>query len=182
MTELAYISQALNDCRLKTYLDKASGAQLDRIGRLVGAPRVLKGIPNTGFYGYYDSPAALGMGSDTDETLVAGYLKSDHSEALLDYPLNDTQYRNWIKARVIANTGRSAPEDIREFYLLILDQKDFQVEITRPEPAAVKVRLHVECSPIELSVVAGVSKYIVPAGVKFQVFDNVGEIVLTENV
>lgn len=166
------IHQAAVDTINKRYIDVATGAQLDVIAELVGAGRILYGLPRAGDFGWYRTQEALGHGDDNNPGALAGPMKSDGDSDTRDYVLNDDLLRNWISARIVKNTSRCSIEDVITYFRLMTNYPDLMVEITEPAPATMHVRLHKALNVLEIALVSGIAQHIKPAGVTMIVEDD----------
>lgn len=100
-------------------LDIAQGYHLDIIGRLVGQDRLLFSFntePYFGFEGSYQSETL----SSLENPELGGYWNTfDNFVASTSRRLNDDEYRNVIKARIIKNNSRCTVNDLVEVVNLI---------------------------------------------------------------
>lgn len=95
-------------------IDTATGVQLDQIGEIVGQPRELIDadiIPYFAFDGY---PEAESYG-DLNDNSVGGYYWDITTSLAGSVLLNDVQYRQFIKAKIIKNTSNSTPNEVLNF-------------------------------------------------------------------
>ena len=95
-------------------VDTAVGAQLDIIGDIVGQPRVLIQADNMPFFGFMGHSQAESYG-DENIPSVGGFYWDENKPLAGDVTLSDTQYRLFIKAKIIKNVTRGTPEDIIRF-------------------------------------------------------------------
>ena len=108
------IEQVFKDLIQLRSIDTAFGEQLDFIGRIVGQPRELIDtdlIPYFAFNGY---PDAQSFGDLTDGS-AGGFYYSFGSPLAGATLLNDTQYRLFIKAKIIKNVTAATPEEFLNF-------------------------------------------------------------------
>lgn len=161
----------------KRYYNLARGAQLDVIGYIVGANRVLEGVVVSGNFGYLQAAEALGMGR-LDDPLLGGILRSKDDEVDQDVRLSDGRFRNWIDARIIKNTTNINVEDTIAFFRLLLDLPNLMVNITEPEGknASVLITLERTLNLNEVSLVISLAEHMKPVGVEFVVQDHTGVI------
>lgn len=94
-------------------LDTAEGAQLDMIGELVGLPRGVLPVSvwDTSYFGFLDVAGSLPM-ADLDVAGEAGIFfdLSDQTEGNVTW--NDALYRQFLKAKIVANTANGTPEEL----------------------------------------------------------------------
>jgi len=76
-------------------LDKATGKQLDILGKIVGINRIVPFSIAKDYFGFSDVP--------NSKTFGAGKFKDLKEIAYTDYELNDEDYRFFIKAKVLKN-------------------------------------------------------------------------------
>ena len=78
-------------------IDKATGDRLDKIGKLVGQDRIIdKGFAKI-YFGFEDTPNAKGFNQ-------APFYATNQSK-FTSTELNDTDYRFFIKSRIVKNTA-----------------------------------------------------------------------------
>lgn len=176
-TEMNAVHDLFKQMLVKRYYAAARGAQLDVIGYIVGANRVLEGVVVTGNFGYLQAAEALGMGRQ-DDPLLGGILRSKDDEVDQDVRLSDGRFRNWIDARIIKNTTNINVEDTITFFRLLLDLPNLSVRIEEPEGknASVLITLERTLSLNEISLVISLAEHMKPVGVEFIVQDNTGVI------
>lgn len=117
----AYIETLLNESdNLETvfqdlledrYVDTAVGAQLDIVGALVGQPRGYIDAILIGYFGFSPNPLAESFGTLSDPSVGGRFVSTD--EIVEGRRLwTDTEYRIFIRARIIKNSTNSTPENI----------------------------------------------------------------------
>lgn len=168
--EAQEIYELVDQCTYLRYYDVAEGAQLDVVGQLVGATRLLKGVVVSGNFGYLEVAEALGMGRQDDPSL-GGPLRSINDELIQDITLTDELFRNWINARILKNSTRCNTEDCITFFKLLLNRPTLSVEVVRHKNAGVTITLHAKLSPHEAALVKSLGQHIKPFGVEFIVQD-----------
>lgn len=174
--ELRLAFQDVIDLR---YFDKATGVQLDHIGKLVGAKRKLTGIKVDSYFGYLASAESLGMGKE-DNKQVGGLFRSEQDSEYQDLVLPDSLYRNWIKAKILLNNTEGSKEDCIAFFKLLLNDPSLPVKLSIPKKATCKVEIGKKLSLVEVSLCISYAKAIKPIGITMQLFDTVGEILLND--
>ncbi len=92
-------------------VDKASGVQLDIIGDIVGQPRSLQGLDETGFFGFQSDAGAQPFGSLGNSTggVYASLYRSTSSQTV---ELSDSAYRVYLKAKILSNNASGTPEEV----------------------------------------------------------------------
>ena len=103
-------------------IDSAQGAQLDIIGEIVGQRRVLAQADLYPFFGFEGHLASQSFGSYYKPT-IGGYWYSYGSRIGGDVELNDDQYRQIIKAKIIKNNAHGLNEDFIALVGLFLAPK-----------------------------------------------------------
>lgn len=173
--EMQEIHGCLEQELTERYYDVAIGAQLDVIGEIVGAGRVLEGVSVAGYFGYLQSAESLGMGRGDDPRL-GGVLRSNDDDTVQDIVLDDQLFRNWIDARIIKNRTSCNIEDTITFFRLLLNKPGLSIEITEPAPASVTIKLHEQLNIYEAAQVRSLAQHIKPLGSTFVVEDLTGVI------
>lgn len=112
----------------KRDIDSASGAQLDIIGEIVGQERTIADADLYPFFGYLGHLAANSFGT-VHNTTLGGYWWSYGTKMGADVRLNDSQYRQIIKAKIIKNNAKGTNEDYIKFGNFVLGAKvDFDID------------------------------------------------------
>ena len=113
------IQNTLRDLMQLRDIDTAIGAQLDVIGRIVGQERELV---EAELYEYFGFQGALGAQSFGQfGTSFGGYFKSESTPSGKNVPLDDENYRKYIRAKVFKNITASTPEEFIAVVNLIFD-------------------------------------------------------------
>lgn len=119
-------------CRLD--IDQMEGVALDVIGRIVGQPRTVidaSGIPYFGFAGH---PQAYGFGDPTDPS-VGGRLRQPGEPLTGNKRLIDSEYRTFLKARIIRNNSNSLGDDVIFMFQFLLGE-DVPIYAVNARPRA----------------------------------------------
>lgn len=103
------IQETLRDLMQLRDVDTARGAQLDVIGRIVGQERELVAAELYEYFGFQGAVGAQSMGQYG--TSLGGYFKSENTPAGKNVPLDDDNYRKYIKAKIFKNITASTPEE-----------------------------------------------------------------------
>jgi len=115
-------------------IDAMAGVNLDVIGRIVGQPRTVIDASGVAFFGFADHPQAFGFG-DPNNSAVGGRFKDPNESLTGNKRLIDSEYRTFLKARVIKNHSKSIGDDvIGMFKFLLGEEVDVYVVNARPRP------------------------------------------------
>ncbi len=147
-------------------LFQATGYSLDKIGKVVGENRLVRGANGLGFFGFDDFPSALGL----SEGLFYSYGDKTTSDLIMADPM----FRNAIRARIIKNTAGGKIENIIHFCQLITGLP-LNIEITEGT-ASVAIRFHESLSPSSKVILAVRIKEIISIGVSVTLEDDNGVI------
>lgn len=115
-------------------IDTQEGVNLDRIGKLVGQPRGVINASDVAFFGFAPHPQAKSFGDPLDPS-VGGRFRSPGEPLTGNKPLNDEEYRVFIRARIFKNHARSTPDELIRFLKLILGA-DMPVYLQTARPRA----------------------------------------------
>lgn len=105
------LEDALQDILNNRSIDTAFGIQLDIIGEIVGQPRILVDATAFQFFGFEGTIGALSFGTLTDAG-IGGRFRSVVEQLTGNRLLVDTEYRTFIRARIIANYTNGTIEDM----------------------------------------------------------------------
>ena len=111
LKELGDVQQSLAQDRS---IGEATGEVLNIIGRIVGQERTIVGADLYDFFGFRGHLQALGWGSNYVEG-IGGRWWSLGAPMGGDVTLDDEQYRQVIKARIMRNNSRGTPEDMLRY-------------------------------------------------------------------
>lgn len=128
------LDQVFNELGLRLDIDAMRGANLDVIGRIVGQPRIVIDASGVPFFGFLGHPQAYGFGSPADPSL-GGRFRAPGEPLTGNKRLIDSDYRTFIKARIIRNHSKSLGDDVIEMFKFLLGQ-DTPIYVTsaRPRP------------------------------------------------
>lgn len=115
-------------------IDTQEGVNLDRIGEIVGQPRGVINASDVAFFGFAPHPQAKSFGDPSDPG-VGGRFRSPGEPLTGNKPLNDEEYRVFIKARIFKNHARSTPDELIRFLKLILGP-DTPIYLQNAKPRA----------------------------------------------
>lgn len=113
------IQNTIRDLMQLRDIDTAVGAQLDVIGRIVGQERELVAAELYEYFGFQGAVGAQSMGQYG--TALGGYFKSENTPAGKNVPLDDDNYRKYIKAKIFKNITASTPEEFISVVNLIFN-------------------------------------------------------------
>ncbi len=134
------IQETLKDLMQLRDVDTAIGAQLDVIGRIVGQERELISADLYEYFGFQGAVGAQSFGQFG--TAFGGYFKSESTPAGTNVPLDDDNYRKYIKAKIFKNVTASTPEEFiavvnlifntSQAYILEGQEAEFTLYFGRP--------------------------------------------------
>lgn len=176
-SEMDDAHKVFDECLNERYYYRATGAQLDVIGYIVGAGRVLEGVVVSGNFGYLQSAESLGMGRE-DSPLLGGVLRGENDDPTQDVILPDSRFRDWIDARIVKNHTTVNVEDTIQFFRLLLNDPDLLVNIVENPgvEAAVTITLERVLNINEVAIVVSLAQHMKPVGVNFLIQDHTGVI------
>lgn len=114
------IQTVLEQLMTRRSIDTAVGAQLDIIGDIVGQPRTLVNAENFPFFGFQFHPDAESYGDENDPA-VGGYYWDETKPRAGNVTLTDSQYRLFIKAKIMKNTTNASPESVIQFIRFVFN-------------------------------------------------------------
>ena len=91
-------------------VETARGKNLEVIGDIVGQPRGLLQISSTGHFGFESDPGAKSFGSVKNDRGGVYYSLRDPESGSIE--LKDTDFRLFVKSKIVQNNTGSTPEDI----------------------------------------------------------------------
>lgn len=176
-SEMDDAHKVFDECLNERYYYRATGAQLDVIGYIVGAGRVLEGVVVSGNFGYLQSAESLGMGRE-DSPLLGGVLRGENDDPTQDVILPDSRFRDWIDARIVKNHTTVNVEDTIQFFRLLLNDPNLLVNIVENPgvEAAVTITLERVLNINEVAIVVSLAQHMKPVGVNFLIQDHTGVI------
>lgn len=125
-------SDALYSIVEGVWLENASGRQLDGIGQIVGQPRTIPEAMFRAFFGYTGQTEARGYGQ-------ARYRRTGENPRSASTQLQDAEYRNVLRWKILHNRSSGIREDIHSALTLMLG--DVPRKIDYPADRTVRVRL-----------------------------------------
>ncbi len=147
-------------------IDMATGESLDKIAKVVGEDRVVRGAAALGFFGFDDNPSALGLSE--------GIFYSYGDKTTDDLVMSDPLLRSAIRARIIKNTSGGKIEDILKFCDLITDS-ELNTELTETK-GGVHLRFHETLTPSARLLLSIRIRQITSVGVLVTLEDDTGTI------
>lgn len=104
---------------LRLDIDAMSGANLDVIGRIIGQSRIVIDASGVPFFGFMGNPQAYGFGDPRDPS-VGGRFRAPGEALTGNKRLIDSEYRTFLKARVIRNHSKSLGDDVINMFKFLL--------------------------------------------------------------
>lgn len=111
LVEANNLEQVFCDLLEKRWIDTAEGVNLDIIGAIVGQSRSIVGAELFGYFGFAINLESGPFGSVSDPS-EGDRFRGVSEPTTGNRILSDSEYRLWIRARIIKNTSSSTPEDI----------------------------------------------------------------------
>ena len=185
--ELQELTEAGLDTIEGRYLEKAYGKQLDYIAEIVGISRAIPGAASLGLFGFYDHNPSLGLSDQNVEDSLGGVLWGQDEDVSGDLILNDTELRNYIKARIIKNSRQPTVDNILEYIELLLNKPDIKIHLQRGyvpaeapvnNPAYYNLYFDGVFNPQERGILLSLIKEFKPQGVTITLQDLSGDIEL----
>lgn len=98
------LDEAMESLYKNRWLDTAEGEQLDRIGSIVGIPRVVQGGLYLPFFGFRTQPSGRGFG-----VARMRHMREPWAQA---FTLGDIEYRIVLNSKIALNNGNGTAEEI----------------------------------------------------------------------
>lgn len=114
LSEADTLEQVFRDIISKRYLENATGVQLDILGSLVGQSRILVDATLLSYFGFDPDPSAQSFG-DLNNVEIGGRFRGVGEPTTGNRSLTDTEYRLYIKARVIKNSITPTVQSVTDF-------------------------------------------------------------------
>lgn len=114
LVEANTLEQVFQDLLDKRWIDTAEGAQLDIIGAIVGQPRILLDATILSYFGFAPNAASQSFGT-IDNVSVGGRFRSVLESTTGNRSLTDTEYRDYIRARIIKNSITPTVQAMTDF-------------------------------------------------------------------
>ena len=114
------LEQVFSDIISKRYLDNAIGVQQDIIGALVGQPRIVINASILSYFGFEGDANSKSFG-DINDITVGGRFRSVDEPTTGNRSLTDTEYRLYIKARIIKNSISPTSQSLSNFIKFLFD-------------------------------------------------------------
>ena len=150
-------------------IDTAIGAQLDIVGQWVGISRVVQNVITPGFFGFNDTPGALGFG-EVGVMGVGGIFYELGSTYGASVVLNDAQYRQVLYAQIATNQSNGTAADLAQAVIDITGVQSYIRDLGNLNPQIVVNGL---VSPVAQSLLLTPSLLPLPAGVALAPIDYV---------
>lgn len=118
----AELETVLEQLLTERSLDTAIGDQLDIIGEIVGQPRTILDTTGLEFFGYAGAAGDIdGYGTITDPTVGARY-RGATEETGVFRELGDTEYRIFIKSKIVQNVGNATIPELQDAIVFMLGE------------------------------------------------------------
>ena len=145
-------------------IDKAEGAQLDLIGKILDCPRNVPGINvQTKFFSFHIDENSLGF--STIGNLSRGVFKNRYNSKLAIYTLLDTEYRPLLKFKAFVNVWRG---DMGSMYNALYKVFGNDVKLKNNQNLTVTYEVYNNTIPIQAAIKLGYMR--APIGVE-KIFD-----------
>lgn len=127
LSELQELEPVFWQLMLLADIDKQQGVNLDRIGKWVGAFRIVENAVQLAFFGFEGEDASLPFG---EEGLVniGGRFRDEDEKYLVSNVLPDPEFRVLIRARIARNYAKGSPEDVIAALKFIFSADQVRVE------------------------------------------------------
>ena len=170
LTEMAQAIRSVVDAIPGHFdLDLAIGAQLDIIGLWVGQSRYIKDALPAEFFGFDDTPAALGFGEE-GMPYIGGRWYEEGESSMSTSVLHDELYRLLIRARIVKNHYRGGFAGIIAGARQIFDDEKIHVSVQDLGNMAMRVNIGKPLSKVEQVIVKKLDIIPRPAGVLIEGF------------
>lgn len=103
MVEAPNLEQVFRDIIDQRWLDTAEGVNLDILGAIVGQPRILVNASIVYYFGFTGASGAQPFGTLVDDS-IGGRFRSYKEPTAGNRELTDTEYRAFIKSRIVKNS------------------------------------------------------------------------------
>ena len=120
LSESENLESAFQQLLEERWIETAVGFQLDIIGAIVGQPRVIIEGSIFTYFGFLGNPSSDSFG-DINNAFVGSPFASIDTILTGNRTLTDSEYRLFIKARIVKNISNSTPEDIISQYKYLFD-------------------------------------------------------------
>jgi hypothetical protein len=105
-------------------LNTATGIQLDIVGQWVGQARVIPNVIQPGFFGFSDTPGALGFGEHGNNSIGGRWFEYG-ALTTANTTLSDPDYRTIIRARIVRNQSNGTVAAIENALAYIFNAQAF---------------------------------------------------------
>lgn len=152
-------------------IDTQEGVNLDRIGEIVGQPRVTIEASGVAFFGFAPHPQARSFGDPSDPS-VGGRFRAPGEPITGNKRLNDEEYRVFIRAKIFKNHARSTPDELILFFKLIFgDDMVVYLENATPRPGHATISFGRRLSLNEQYLLTGTDIPPMTTGVTYHIRD-----------
>lgn len=130
LSELQELEAVFWQLSLLADINKQEGVNLDRIGKWVGADRIIAEAVQLAFFGFEwesEDDATLPFGEEGDVN-IGGRFRDEGEQYLISNVLPDPEYRVLIRARIARNFSHGHPEDVIAALKYIFAADEVRVE------------------------------------------------------
>lgn len=120
LVEANTLEEVYQDLLTERWIDTAVGINLDILGLIVGQPRVLVDSSVLFYFGFDPDPGASSFGTISDPA-VGGRFRSVDEPTTGNRRLTDTEYRGFIKARIIKNSITPTLPEMTSFFKFLFN-------------------------------------------------------------
>lgn len=177
------MEKVFDDISLIDDIDTSTGVNLDSIGEIVGISRVLPNSIALEFFGFSDSaPIGIRFGEEGDAGIGARF-REENEPATASSTLNDIEYRQLIRAKIIKNHSQGTGEDMlrglqfifNDDRIILEDNYDmsYDISVGRPITLAENALLDLDILPRPAGVKINILQTYVPTNF-FGFSDQVG--------
>lgn len=159
-------------------INRARGAQLDIIGRIVGQPRETLIASLIDYFGFSPELTANAFGTLANPG-AGGRFRGLNESSTSKRTLTDEEYRFFIKAKIIKNVGRATAEDVITSLKFILEDVNY-VSIV-DGPAEFTIHLDRELTTTESLLITDSNIVPKPIGVTLVLGAVIGDLGYGEN-
>lgn len=117
------LEEALQQLLTDRWVDSAEGVQLDILGEIVGQPRLLVNSILLSYFGFDPDPGASSFG-DVNDPSVGGRFRDGDELTTGNRLLIDSEYRLYIKTRIIKNSIVPTLPQYLEFFKLLFEVEE----------------------------------------------------------
>jgi hypothetical protein len=145
-------------------IDQMRGVNLDVIGKIVGANRIVGGVVTLTFFGFADTGSyATRFGEEGIQNLGSRFYE-ENENFISTSILNDVEYQFLLKAKIIKNSSSGTCEDIIAGLQVLFNTLD--VKLTDNEDMTITIGIGRPLLSVEEAIVNVLDALPRPAGVR----------------